>query len=186
MKRWQVVRQVIVACTLFAGSAIATLLLLSFSFFPSDADTRLKPQTPQETTSEPQTISQIPPISSKVKKAKVLGSRILRFGQPDAVLELTVYNKSAKPVTAVTFVVGDLSFGKEGDIFSDEPTAIIEPFGTTTIEIALSNFREDDSIVLSAVLYTDGTGGGEKQTLSDMRIEREQIKAKRARQREVP
>jgi len=119
----------------------------------------------------------LPRIIHKVKDLKVVKATIADQGKPDARAVLEFKNNSDKAVMAFTVTFESLSVGKDGGIDYDTP--IIEPHGTTTLEIPVSNLDTDNPLIVAAVVYADGTEDGQDVVLEMMHDLRAQAKAER-------
>lgn len=125
----------------------------------------------------------LPRIVHKVAKLKIVRATLENAGTPEARVILKFRNNSEVAVTAFTITNGDFSVGKDGGISVDEPVNVIEPHGTTMLDIPASNFERDVPIILAGVLYADGTEEGQDIVLEMMRDMRAREKAKRDQQK---
>ena len=121
----------------------------------------------------------LPPVSSKVKGLEVVNAGITHQGEPGAEAFLVIINKSNVGVTAFTVTFGDVSIGKDGGLFTDNPEVIIEPHGETTLSFSLSNLEKDVPLAITGVSYADGSEDGLPIVLKRMHEYRAQEKAKR-------
>jgi hypothetical protein len=121
----------------------------------------------------------LPAILQKVRDVQISKARIADQGTPRAraIFELT--NRSGKAVTSFTLTFGGVSVGRDGGIDTDVPATVIEPYGTTTIEIPVSNLDRANPVILAAVLYGDGTEDGQDIVLELVHNQRAEAKAKR-------
>lgn len=128
----------------------------------------------------------LPPVISKVKKLQVLNAFIVRKGSPSASVVIEILNESDVAVTGFTVAHDDITVGQDGGIFNDEPLTVIEPHGTTTLSIPLSNLQEGEPLVIAAVFWADGTEEGQEDILKWERLDRARAKAKRAAKKGAP
>jgi hypothetical protein len=77
----------------------------------------------------------------------------------------------------ILFSHGDMTFGRESDPTSGTLMPIIEPGGRATFRIALGNLTSGNPLVLSAVLYTDGSAAGLSECVRNLRHARGHISA---------
>lgn len=117
---------------------------------------------------------------SEVKDLEVESAKVEGEGTADPVLVVVLRNKSALAVTSFTVSIGDLHIGKDGGLTVDEPLAVIAPQGTATVKIFLSNFINDEPLVISEAFYADGTEDGREEIRRWTREDRARRKAERA------
>ncbi|MDQ1614022.1 MAG: hypothetical protein QOG00_3953 [Pyrinomonadaceae bacterium] len=125
----------------------------------------------------------LPKIVSKVGKLEVVSAMIVRAGTPDAAVAVEIRNNSDLAVMAVDLSTRDeVNSGgitREGLDDPDKPGIVIEPHGSITMEIGLSEMIPDVPLVISGVTFADGTEDGEEWALELMRKNRARAKAKR-------
>lgn len=136
----------------------------------------IKPVTSKET---------LPVIISKVKKLEIVGATILGERQENAVVAIEIKNKSDLAVYFVALSNGDIKdseygISQDGLNVEGEPQVVIEPHGTITMNMLLSNLDGRYPIVLSAGGFADGSEEGDESILESIRYRREHDKAKRA------
>ena len=89
---------------------------------------------------------------------------------------------------AVDVVAGEGAITKNGLTDQEHPIVVIEPYGTTIVEMAFSAMTPGAPLVVSAVTYADGSEEGNPASLDIMhRIrahDRAKILAEREKQRE--
>jgi hypothetical protein len=129
-------------------------------------------------------IDTLPRIIHKVKDLKIVKATIADQGKPDARAVLEFKNNSDKAVTAFTVTFESISVGKDGGIDYDAPVTVIEPHGTTTLEIPVSNLDTDNPLIVAAVVYADGTEDGQDVVLELTHNQRAQAKAARDAKKE--
>lgn len=139
---------------------VASLVtLLTSNAIPTKSSTR---NISQEIAS----LSELPKVISKVKKVEVSDARVEKRGESN-VVALKIKNNSEIGITAFTVTSGDISFGKDGSV-GDNPTAVIEPHDTITIDIPLNSLKKDVPLTITGVFYADGSEDGETTTLKVM------------------
>lgn len=138
--------------------------------------------------SQRQRVTSIPPVCSKVKALEVVSFKIINENTPAAGVSVEIRNNSYKAVMAVDLVCGEGAITKNGLTDEENPIVVIEPYGTTTIEMGFGEMSPDAPLVVSAVTYADGTEEGDEESLRIMHKirdhDREQIRAARAQQKE--
>ena len=130
----------------------------------------------------------IPPVYSKVKALEIVGVKIINEDTPAAGVSIEIRNNSYKTVMAVDLVCGEGAITKNGLTDEENPIVVIEPYGTTTIEMTFGAMTFGAPLVVSAVTYNDGTEEGDQESLRIMHKIREHdkaaIQAARTQQRE--
>jgi hypothetical protein len=121
--------------------------------------------------------AEMPKVTSKVKGIEVLSVTVKGEGEPNAVLVVVIRNNSDQAVVAVTLVSGNRQDASgitvNGFHPGDEPPfPVIEPHGTKTIELPVSNLLPGSSIRVSGAVYADSTEEGEETTLEIIRGQR--------------
>ena len=66
---------------------------------------------------------------------------------------------------AVDVVAGESGITKNGLTDQEHPLVVIEPYGTTKMEIPIGFADPGAALVVSAVTYADGTEEGEAESL---------------------
>lgn len=125
----------------------------------------------------------LPPIDHKVVGVRIVKATLEKPGTPDARIVLKFRNYTDVAVTDFTITSGDISVGPDGGLVTDEPVTVLEPRGTTTLDLGAHNFEKDVPIVLAAVVYADGSEEGEDIVLEMIRNRRASEKAKRDKQK---
>jgi hypothetical protein len=130
----------------------------------------------------------IPPVYSKVRTLEVVSTKIINEDTPAAGVSVEIRNNSYKTVMAVDLVCGEGAITKNGLTDEENPIVVIEPYGTTTIEMGFAAMSPDSPLVVSAVTYDDGTEEGDEESLRIMHKIREHDRLKlqegRAKQKE--
>ena len=132
----------------------------------------------------------LPVLISKVKKLKIVNATVKKEGEQGAKVTIEIKNTSDLAVTYFALTNGSLKTSEYGIARNglddpDNPHVVIEPHGTATIDILLSNLDGQYPIVLSAAVYADNSEDGDESVLEHMRIERARDKAKRDAERGV-
>lgn len=115
---------------------------------------------------------------SEVKRLTIESARVEGAGA-DATLVVSVRNNSGVAVKSFTLSVGDLHVGQDGELAAEGPAAVIEPHGTTTLAIRVSNFVDDQPLVISEASYADGTEEGREEIRRWTREDRARAGAER-------
>jgi hypothetical protein len=102
----------------------------------------------------------LPMISSKVASIQIESSRITNEDTRAVGVEIVVRNLSAKPVMAIDLVAGDGAVTKNGLTDETKPIVVIQPYGTTTLNMTFGAMTPGSSLEISAVTYGDGTERG--------------------------
>jgi hypothetical protein len=130
---------------------------------------------------------QLPKVISKVKNLEVVGVSVRREDEPTAVLAVEIRNNSDKPVVAVTLESGDEQHASGIDINGDTgdapPETVIEPGGVRTVELPLSDIRENNLVKVGGAIFADGSEDGDAVTLRSMHEHQKSDKAKSAKRK---
>jgi hypothetical protein len=125
----------------------------------------------------------LPKIISKVKSLEVISATLERQDESLPVVSVEIRNNSEKPIIAVALEQGDdrdaYGINRNGYRGDEPPVVVIEPHETITLEIPLSNLKENVPIRVAGVIYADDTEAGEKAALGTMRRQQAHEKAKR-------
>jgi hypothetical protein len=151
---------------LIAGIAVLGSLIASGVLSQERGEVR-KPQEPRKT------VSAIPPTFSKVKTLQIVSTKVINENTPAIGVAVEIRNNSPKAVMAVDLVCGDGAITKNGLTDADKPIVVIEPFGTTTIEMTFGEMTYGAPLVISAATYQDGTEEGDEESLGIMHKVRE-------------
>lgn len=117
---------------------------------------------------------ELPPVVSKVKDIEVV-SAVIREPEGDApFVEIVLWNNSARSVIAVAVESGDEHDASgiiTGDFRGDDepPNVIIEPYGSKTMTMLVSNLLPGKPLKVSGAMFADGGEDGEEITLKSMR-----------------
>ena len=135
-------------------------------------------------------VTDIPPVTSKVKALQIAGVSIVRQGTPQAALAIDVINNSDSPVISLEITSGDAkdftSLGIDGFANPDAPIAQIQPHSLKTFEWALSSILSGRPITLSAATFANGKEEGDARALEIIHKDRAKSKAKRQAQKQEP
>lgn len=121
----------------------------------------------------------LPPVISKVKDVEILSATIkgsdvvliVRNNSYKSVIAITIESRNETDASGINF--NTVSFG------NDMPHIIIEPYGTYTLSMSLSNVLPGAPVQIGGVMYSDGTQDGDERTLETMRGQRAHKKANR-------
>jgi capsular polysaccharide biosynthesis protein len=163
-----------------AATWLAVMVIVSAVAF-----TKSNKSTPSKLFKEPQekgqTTDTLPLVISQVKHLEVIKASLKNPGTPNPIAVLEIKNKSNKSVVAVSVETGEPeeAYGitvngfKEGE---EPPEAVIEPHGTTTIELPLNNAKPGHPIRVSGAVFSDDSEDGEKTALQTIRNQRKHTK----------
>jgi hypothetical protein len=128
-------------------------------------------------------VSTLPAIFSKVKKLEIVSARIVRPNTDAASVEVEIRNNSDRAVMAVDVVCGQAGVTKNGLTDEARPIVVIEPGGTTVVEMGFREMTPGAPLVVSAAIYADGKEEGEAASLESMHRVRDHDKAQRQAER---
>lgn len=124
-------------------------------------------------------VTSIPRVFSLVKNLEVIGVTAVRTESPAAGIAVQIRNNSGLAVMAVDLVAGEGGLTKNGLTDEEHPIVVIEPYGTTVVEMSFSEMTPGTPLVVSAATYADGTEVGDASSLDSMHKVRAHDKAKR-------
>jgi hypothetical protein len=110
----------------------------------------------------------VPSVVSAVKRLKI--ARV--FFDDQKQLNIVLLNKTGKGIQSFAVSSGNFMVLTDDGLISDNPKTIIEPDTTYTIQVPVSDLEEALPVVISAVLYDDGTEAGDngiRQKMHDAR-----------------
>ena len=128
--------------------------------------------------SQRKAVTNIPPVSSKVKALVIVGTKIINENTPGVGVSVEIRNISDRAVMAIDLVCGDGAVTKNGLTDEEKPIVVIEPYGRTTIEMSFSEMTADVPLVVSAATYVDGSEEGDPRSLRRMHQTRDHDRAK--------
>lgn len=126
----------------------------------------------------------LPQIYSKVKDLEVINATIIDAKTPAARVQLEIWNHSSQAVMSIDLVSGDGAMTQNAFTDGEHSVPVIEPYGTTKMEMSFANMTPGAPLVVSAVTYADGTEEGEAESLKMMHKSRERDKARIRSERE--
>jgi hypothetical protein len=129
-------------------------------------------------------VATMPPVFSKVKNLAVVNAMIINPDTPYVGVRVQIRNNSSLAVMAVDVVAGEGGVTKNGLHDEDHPIVVIEPYGTTTVDITFSEMTPGAALVVNAATYADGTEDGAEESLGLMHKIREQDRARIKAERE--
>ncbi len=112
-------------------------------------------------------LTSIPPVKSKVKDLEIINARIIGVGSEARGVAFEIRNNSNRAVMAIDITSGESGISKDGLEDEDNPTVIIEPYGTLTAEMK-DELARDAPIVISAATFQDGTEEGTESSLESI------------------
>ena len=119
--------------------------------------------------------STLPSVVSAVRELKI--ARI--FFDDQKQLNIVLLNKTGKGIQSFAVSSGNFMVITDDGLISDNPKTIIEPDKTYTIQVPVSDLEEEVPVVISAVLYDDGTEAGDNGIRQKMRDARRREKEER-------
>lgn len=132
--------------------------------------------TPQQ---EKQRVEANPPhVISSVKGLKV--ERV--FIDEHTQMNIVLLNETGKGIQSFAVSSGNFMVITDDGLITDNPKTIIAPDATYTIQVPVSDLEENMPVVISAVLYDDGTEAGENAVREKMHDARRREKEKRLSQ----
>ena len=162
---------------LLAGSVLAAALVASAVF-------SAKRQPPQKKWPDEPRVTSMPSVFSKVKTLEIVRTWIEDPGTPHASAALEVRNNSNKDVMSVDLVSGEGGVTRNGLTDEDHPIIIIKPGGTTTLRMNFGEMTFGAPLVVSAVVYGDGTEEGDERSLKTIHQIRAHDKAEQKAKKE--
>lgn len=168
-KKWFFLVGVIVLAATVVGSAVFSA----------------KRQQPQKKWPDQQRVTTMPEVLSRVKTVEIVRTWIEDPNTPHASAALEVRNNSRKDIMAVDLVSGDGGVTRNGLTDEDHPIVVIKPGDTTTLKMNFGEMTFGAPLVISSVVYGDGTEEGDERSLKTIRQIREHDrKAKKEREGE--
>ena len=132
-------------------------------------------------------VTSMPEVLSKVKTVEIVRTWIEDPDTPHASAAVEVRNNSRKDIMAVDLVCGDGGVTKNGLTDEDHPIVVIKPGDTTTLKMNFGEMTFGAPLVISGVVYGDGTEEGDPRSLKTIRQIREHDrKAKEEREKGAP
>jgi hypothetical protein len=122
-------------------------------------------------------LTSIPKVDSKVKDLEIINARIVRPGTEAPGVAFEILNNSSRAVMAIEVSCGQRSIAKDGLEDDENPTVIIEPYGSLTAEMS-GELEAAKPIVITAAVFDDKKEEGVKASL-------ELMHKVRARQKEI-
>ncbi|MET0752200.1 MAG: hypothetical protein ABWZ66_02455 [Pyrinomonadaceae bacterium] len=156
--------------------SLISTAVVSFIFFDLSAKGQQKPI---------KRYSEVPQIVSNIKTLEIVESNLREEGTTGAFVEIKIRNNSDKPIVAVSTESGnDKDVSGEtvvGAVRKDDeqPSIIIQPYGTYQISFPISNVMPGSPIRIAGVIYADGGEDGDQTTLKSMRKDLERTKNKK-------
>lgn len=130
-------------------------------------------------------VTELPEVKSNVPRLSVAGVTVKNPGTPAAIAVVEIRNNSPLAVVAVEISTkndsGDsAAINTDGLANPENPSTVIPPWSTTTLEMSFAEMVADAPLVISGAVFADGTEEGDKWSLDAMRKfrgkNREQIK----------
>lgn len=126
----------------------------------------------------------LPPLISHVPKLRIANVNVRNLGTPDATAVIELLNTSHLAVMCVEIstknAAGDSgAVNEDGLIDPNNPSVVIPPYGTKTLEMSFSEMVPDAPVVVSAAVFSDGTEEGDgwsRDALRTLRARHQQIR----------
>jgi hypothetical protein len=147
--------------TLFVVSAI----LISF-FIVTVAVLSARWQSPKNKRLK-EWLSSVPQSATKVKDLEITNLRVVRQDTDTPGVAFDVWNRSNRTVMAIEISCGKGSIAKDGLEDEENPTVVIEPYGTLPVEMA-GELDPGNPIVITAAIFNDNKEEGQKSSLDLM------------------
>ena len=147
--------------TLFVVSGI----LLTF-FIVSVAVLSARWQSPQKKRVK-EWLSTVPQTDTKVKSLEIINLRVVRQDTDAPGVAFEVWNRSNRAVMAIEISCGKGSIAKDGLEDDENPTVIIEPYGTLPVEMS-GELDPGNPIVVTAAVFNDNKEEGQESSLELM------------------
>jgi hypothetical protein len=162
---------------LFASMLVSAALISTAGF-------GAKRQQPKKEWPKEPRVNSMPPVFSKVKNMEVVRALIVDAGTPAVRAAVEIRNNSDKAVMAVDLVCGEGGITRNGLTDEEHPIVVIQPHGTTTVEMNFVSMTFGAPLVVGAVTYADGTEEGEEASLKAMHMVRDHDRAQRRAEKE--
>ena len=136
-------------------------------------------------------VTELPEVKSHAPRLKVAGVSVKNPGTPEAIAVVEIFNNSPLAVMAVE--ISTKNGGDSGAVNIDgltdpeNPIVVIEPWGTTKLEMNFGEMIPDAPLVISAAFFADGTEEGDKWSLDIMKKGRpKRLQQMKSERREKP
>ncbi len=136
-------------------------------------------------TKQREWLTSVPKLGSKVKKLEIINPRIVRQDTDFPGVAFEVWNNSNRAVMAIEISCGNGSIATDGLEDDQNPTVIIEPYGTLSAEMN-GELTPGHPIVITAAIFDDNKEEGEKSSLDRMHRIRARKRARLKDQKEQP
>jgi hypothetical protein len=127
-----------------------------------------------------QAIQILPPVISLIKGVEVISALVDEKGFAN----ITVINKTGKPIIGLSLSVGNMTFTDDNGISQDNPTVLIAPNHSYTLHESMENLQGHDAMRVSAVFYADSSEEGDDTVRKNVHEERERQREKRLKAKE--
>jgi hypothetical protein len=112
-------------------------------------------------------LSSVPQSGTKVKDLEIINLRVVRQDTDMPGVAFEVWNRSNRAVMAIEISCGKGSIAKDGLEDDENPTVVIEPYGTLPVEMT-GELDPGNPIVITAVIFNDNKEEGQKSSLELM------------------
>jgi len=134
----------------------------------------------QQARQENQEIQSLPPVVSSIKGIEVISAFIDEKGSAN----ITVINKTEKPIIGLSLSAGNMTFSDDNGISQDIPKILVAPNHSYTFQESITNIKGHGPIRVSAVFYADNSEEGDDTVRKNVHDERERQREKRIRAKE--
>jgi hypothetical protein len=144
---------------------IVSAILITF-FIVSVAVLSARWQTPKNKQLK-EWLSSIPQSGTKVKNLEIINLKVVRQDTEIPGVVFEVWNRSNRAVMALEISCGNGSIAKDGLEDEENPTVVIEPYGTLPVEMS-GELDPGNPIVVTAAIFNDNKEEGQKSSLELM------------------
>jgi len=112
-------------------------------------------------------LSSVPQTNTKVKDLEIINPRVVGQGTDMSGVAFEVWNRSNRSVMAIEISCGKGSVAKDGLEDDENPTVVIEPYGTLPAEMT-GELDPGNPIVITAAVFNDNKEEGQQSSLDLM------------------
>jgi hypothetical protein len=131
--------------------------------------------TPQTLKETQVTATHLPLVSSSIKELEVV-NEFLDAGRQ---FTIVVRNNSSKGVTGFMVSSGNYSLTIDEGLATDKPKILIQPKSNYTFQLPAEELRTTIPVILSGVIYSDGTDAGKTDAVKRMHDARQRQREER-------
>jgi hypothetical protein len=112
-------------------------------------------------------LSSVPQSETKVKNLEIINLKVVGQDTEMPGVAFEVWNRSNRAVMAIEIACGKGSIAKDGLEDEENPTVVIEPYGTLPVEMT-SELDPGNPLVITAAIFNDNKEEGQKTSLDLM------------------